>query len=116
MSRQRRNFSAKFKSDLVIALLKGEKDLNTLATENNIQPNLLRNWKKEFLNNASAVFDDKREENLKDKLAEERREKAEYTSQKGRSVNHVGWLAQKKSEEICGPDYESKFSPKPFDN
>ncbi len=27
MSRQRRNFSAKFKSDLVIELLKGEKDL-----------------------------------------------------------------------------------------
>ncbi len=36
MSGQRRNFSAKFKSDLVIELLKGEKDLNTLATENNI--------------------------------------------------------------------------------
>ena len=50
MSRQRRSFSAKFKSDLVIELLKGEKDLNTLAAENNIQPNLLRNWKKEFLN------------------------------------------------------------------
>ena len=48
MSRQRRNFSAKFKSDLVIELLKGEKDLNTLAVENNIQPNLLRNWKKNF--------------------------------------------------------------------
>ena len=36
MSRQRRNFSAKFKSDLGIELLKGEKDLNTLAVENNI--------------------------------------------------------------------------------
>ena len=71
MSRQRRNFNAKFKSDLVIELLKGEKDLNTLATENNIQPNLLRNWKKEFLNNASVVFDDKREENLKEKLADD---------------------------------------------
>ena len=33
MSRQRRNFSAKFKSDLVIELLKGEKDFNTLAVE-----------------------------------------------------------------------------------
>ena len=75
MSRKRRNFSAKFKSDLVIELLKGEKDLNTLATENNIQPNLLRNWKREFLNNASAVFDDKRGENLKEKLVEERKEK-----------------------------------------
>ena len=76
MSRQRRNFSAKFKSDLVIELLKGEKDLNTLAVENNIQPNLLRNWKKEFLDNASVVFDDKREENLKEKLAEECKEKS----------------------------------------
>lgn len=40
MSQQRRNFSAKFKSNLVINLLKGKKDLNTLATENNIQAKL----------------------------------------------------------------------------
>ena len=111
MSRKRRNFSAKFKSDLVIELLKGEKDLNTLATENNIQPILLRNWKREFLNNASAVFDDKREE----KLVEERKEKAEYAKKVGQLTMQVDWL-KKKSEEICGPDYESKFSPKPFDD
>lgn len=55
MSRTRRNFSAKFKSELVIELLKGEKDLNTIATENNIQPNLLRNWKKEFLDKTYMV-------------------------------------------------------------
>lgn len=78
MSRQKRNFSAKFKSDLVIELLKAEKDLNTLAVENNIQPNLLRNWKKEFHDNASAVFDDKREDNLKEKHVQERKKKAEY--------------------------------------
>lgn len=92
MSRQRRNFNAKFKSDLVIELLKGEKDLNTLATENNIQPNLLRNWKKEFLNNASVVFDDKREENLKEKLAEERKEKAEYAKKVGQLTMQIDWL------------------------
>ena len=102
MSRTRRNFSAKFKSELVIELLKGEKDLNTIASENNIQPNLLRNWKKEFLDKASVVFDDSREDNLKEKLALERKEKAEY--------------AKKKSEETLGPDYESKFSPKPFED
>ena len=27
----------------------------------------------------------------------------------------VDWL-KKKSEEICGSDYESKFSPKPFED
>ena len=89
MSRKRRKISAKFKSDLVIELLKGEKDLNTLATENNIQPNLLRNWKREFLNNASAVFDDKREENLKEKLVKERKEKAEYAKKVGQLTMHL---------------------------
>ena len=115
MSRQRRNFSVKFKSDLVIELLKGEKDINTLAVENNIQPNLLRNWKKEFLDNASVVFDDKREENLKEKLAEERKEKSEYAKKVGQLTMQVDWL-KKKSEEVVGPDYESKFSPKPFED
>lgn len=73
----------KFKSELVIELLKGEKDLNTIATENNIQPNLLRNWKKEFLDKTSVVFDDTREDNLKEKLALERKEKAENAKKVG---------------------------------
>ncbi len=72
--------------------------------------------KKEFLDNASAVFDDKREDNLKEKLAEERKEKAEYAKKKvGQLTMQVDWL-KKKSEETLGPDYESKFSPKPFDD
>ncbi len=114
MSRTRRNFTAKFKSDLVIELLKGEKDLNTLASENSIQPNLLRNWKKEFLDKASVVFDDSREDNLKEKLSLERKEKAEYAKKVGQLTMQVDWL-KKKSEEMLGPDYESSFSPKPFD-
>ena len=61
MSRSRRNFSAEFKTNLVLQLLKGEKELNVLAVENDIQPNLLRNWKKAFLANASLAFDNKRE-------------------------------------------------------
>ena len=92
MSRTRRNFSAKFKSELVIELLKGEKDLNTIATENNIQPNLLRNWKKEFLDKASVVFNDTREDNLKEKLALERKEKAEYAKKVGQLTMQVDWL------------------------
>ena len=64
MSRLRRDFSAEFKINLVLQLLKGEKELDVLAIENDIQPNLLRNWKKEFLANDSLAFDNKREDNL----------------------------------------------------
>ena len=103
------------KTNLVLQLLKKEKELNVLAVENDIQPNLLRNWKKEFLTNASLAFDNKREDNLREKLAEERKEKAEYAKKVGQLTMQVDWL-KKKSEEVAGPDYESKFSPKPFDD
>lgn len=114
MSRQRRTFSAKFKSDLVIEAIKGEKTINEIAAENNIQPNLLRNWKNEFLQNASIVFNEKRDENIRQKLEEERTEKAAYARKVGQLTMQVDWL-KKKSEEICGPNYEEKYSPKPFE-
>ena len=114
MSRSRRNFSAEFKTNLVLQLLKGEKELNVLAVENDIQPNRLRNWKRELITNASLAFDNKREDSLREKLAEERKEKAEYAKKVGQLTMQVDWL-KKKSEEVIGPDYESKFSPKPFD-
>lgn len=115
MSKTRRNFTSKFKSDLVIELLKGEKSINELASENEIQPNLLRKWKTEFLEKASVVFDDTREEKVKEKLLAERKEKAEYQRKVGQLTMQVDWL-KKKSEEILGPDYEAKFSKKPFED
>ena len=115
MSRSRRNFSAEVKTNLVLQLLKGVKELNVLAVENDIQPNLLRNWQKEFLANVSLAFDNKREDNRREKLAEERKEKAEYAKKVGQLTMQVDWL-KKKSEEVVGPDYKSKFSPKPFDD
>lgn len=48
MSKQSRNFSAKFKPEPYNRLLMGEKDLNTLVTENNIHSNLFRSLKKEI--------------------------------------------------------------------
>lgn len=88
MSRQRKNFSAKFKSGLVIELLKGEKNLNTLAAENNIQPNLLRNWKKEFLDNASVCS--MTSVTITSKKSLPKNAKKKRSMQKGWSVNYAG--------------------------
>ena len=79
-------------SDLVIEAIKGEKTINEIAAENNIQPNLLRNWKNEFLQNASIVFDEKRDENVRQKLEEERAEKAAYAKKVGQLTMQVDWL------------------------
>ena len=89
--------------------------MHTILRNGKNVKDLLRNWKKEFLANAPLAFDNKREDNLREKLAEERKEKAEYAKKVGQLTMQVDWL-KKKSEEIVGPDYESKFSPKPFDD
>ena len=69
-----------------------------------------------ILRDGGKVFDDTREENLKEKLSEERKEKAAYAKKVGQLTMQVDWL-KKKSEEMLGPDYESQFSPKPpFDD
>ena len=43
------------------------------------------------------------------------KEKAAYAKKVGQLTRQVDWL-KKKSEETLGPDYESKFSPKPFED
>lgn len=57
------SFSTELK--LVLELLKGVKDLNTIASEKQIKPNLLRKWEKEFIDKNSVVFDYSLKENLK---------------------------------------------------
>lgn len=82
---KKRSFGGKFKLDVVIGWFKRGKAFNTLAAENHIQPSLFHKWKKVFLNNTSAMFDDKREERRKDKLVKKRKEKTEY----GKKVGQV---------------------------
>jgi putative transposase len=57
MSKKRTTYSAELKSKLVIEVLKGDKTLNEIASENGITPKNLQNWKKQFLENASFAFD-----------------------------------------------------------
>lgn len=57
----RTSYPPEFKTKLVLEVLQGEKELNEIASEHNINPNMLRNWKKEFLGNASRAFDENRQ-------------------------------------------------------
>lgn len=62
-------YSAEFKAKLVIQVLEGAKELETIAAENNINPNMLRKWKKEFISNASAAFSSSKDQRQAEKKA-----------------------------------------------
>ena len=61
------------------------------------------------------MFDDKREENLKEKLAEERKEKATYTKKVGQLTIRVDWL-KKNLKKFADRTMRVSLSPKPFDD
>lgn len=111
---KRRTFSAAYKAKIVLEVLQGEKDLNVIAAENEIAPNQIRNWKAEFLKNASAAFDDKHTAQLKEELTEKEKEADQLYTKIGKLTTQVEWL-KKKSEEVLGSDWESHFTPKPKD-
>ena len=106
---KKRTFSAEFKTNIVLEAIRGEKEINELAGEHEIAPNLIRNWKKEFLANASVIFDSKRDELILQKLKKSETEKDDLVRKVGQLTMQVDWL-KKKSEESFGSDWQSRFS------
>ena len=40
----RAKYSAEFKSRIVLAIIQGDKDFNTICSENNLNPGMVRKW------------------------------------------------------------------------
>ena len=109
---KKRTFTPEFKAKIVVELLKGEKDINALAAEHTIAPNQIRNWKTEFLENAAMVFDNKKEKDYKETIQNQEQEKGDLYKTIGQLTTQVDWL-KKKSEQLLGPEWESKFTARP---
>jgi len=108
----KRTFTAEYKTQVVLEVLREEKQLGEIAAEHGISPNQLRNWKREFVENAARVFNEsKREKDIRAKEKELEAERAELLSTIGQLTME---LAQKKSIEVFGPDYEKKFNKRPL--
>jgi transposase len=81
---EKRQFTPEFKTKVVIELLRDDKLLGEIASDNKISPNQLRNWKKEFIENASRVFSEsKREKEVKAKEKELEQERNELMAKVG---------------------------------
>ena len=105
---QRRQFTPEFKTKIVLEILREEKLLGELAAEHGLSPNQLRNWKKEFIENATKVFSESKQE--KDLRAKERdmdEERNELMAKVGQLTIENDWL-KKKSRQVLGNDWETK--------
>jgi len=59
MKRSSRKFDSAFKTKVAIEALKERETLSELAVRYDLHPNQIRQWKQEFLENSSVVFEQK---------------------------------------------------------
>src|SRR6266516_2709359 len=57
MPRQRRSFSAEFKTKVVLELISGKKGIAEASREYNIKDTVLSRWKQEFVAKETQVFE-----------------------------------------------------------
>ena len=82
----RTTYSPEFKAKVVLEVLQGDRSVDAVAHDYSVSPNLLRNWKKEFIANASNAFDNS-------KFAKEARRKEDaLEKEKNRMLKTIGQL------------------------
>jgi len=86
MKNTRRKFSSAFKAQVVLEAIKERESLSDLSTRFEVHPNVISNWKKEFLSKASNVFDSKSKE------PENEKEKQELYAKIGQLEMEKEWL------------------------
>lgn len=91
MSTHRNRYSADFKAKLALEVIKGNRTLTELASEAQVHPNLLMQWKRQLLESLPTAFADKR---VKDNKEREEKE-AQLYQQIGQLKVELDWMKKK---------------------
>lgn len=70
-----KSYTAEYKAKVVLEVLREEKSLGEIASGYGLNPNMVRNWKADFLAKASSIFENPERETKKSKRKEEALEK-----------------------------------------
>jgi len=72
--RKRKTYEDSFKTQVVLEALRETETLAELASRYEVHPNQIRNWKNEFLENASMVFGGDKDAKARSKELEKERD------------------------------------------
>ena len=103
---QRRRHSAAFKARVALAAVKGHKTLNELASEHEVHPNQIRQWRDQLLNGVEELFAAGRKAERKNSDEEE---KSRLYEEIGRLKVERDWL--KKNRPNCPVSASSPTNP-----
>ena len=82
----RKKYTPEFKAKIVLEVIRGDRELGEIAAEHNLNPNMVRTWKTEFIKNANRVFNERQSEK------EIRRKEAELEQERNQMLKTIGQL------------------------
>lgn len=91
---KRKHFSTSQKAQITLEILKEEKNINQIASEFGVHPNVLYRWKKHALANLPKLFEDENKSE-RDLQAEHERQVNELYTEIGRLTIQLNWLKKK---------------------
>ena len=97
MAKQRRVFTPEFKGRIVVEALKEERDINAIASEHDLNPNLVRKWRQEFLDHPERVFEEGRRQR------DERQKEEALREEKDAMLKTIGALTLERDwlQQVC---------------
>ena len=96
MSKKRANYSAEFKTRVVLEVMKNERSLGEIASSYNVSPKNIQNWKKTFLQNAQIAMEPaKAVQDYKDEIASLKLQNEQYAKVVGKMTIEKDWLEKK---------------------
>lgn len=91
----KKTYGSKFKSQVALDAIRGDKTIAEIASEYNIHPNLVGQWKKKLMKEASELFATKKE-----KQAEAQYPEDELLRKIGQLNVEVDFLRKKYSDHL----------------
>lgn len=99
LKRTKNTYSVDFKTKIALLAIKEDKTISEIASENLIDPKSVREWKKEFLDNASYIFSRKNESKpLKNEVKDLETTQDKLYKEIGQLTVELNW-AKKKIKE-----------------
>ena len=109
----RTSYTAEFKAKIVLELLQGEKEFGEICAENSLNPNMVRGWKKDFMENAYLAFNESAEKRAS------RRKETDLKTKNDQMLKTIGQLTLERDflqgcfrqigqEPPRVPEYDSK--------
>ena len=95
MTKKRKRYRAQFKFQVALEAAKGLKTVNQLASEHELHPNQVSQWKRQLLEQGATIFDNGASQQQQREMAQT---EAELYEQIGRLKMEVEWL--KKSTRL----------------